>query len=351
MTPIFIDFESFWSSTHTLSKMNPIEYVLHPETELQSVSVKVGLNGDTKVIFGEDEIKAYLRSLDWSDAIAIGHNMSGFDALILVWRCGIKPKMFGCTAAMARPKYAKTCGVSLKALSKEFGIGEKGSLEAVNTKGKKLADFTPWELQAMKEYNKLDTELCAKLFRHLAKITPQREMMHIDMTTWALVDPGFVVNTGTINQALAQVKEDKRRGLLALAQHLGMENFAAAALEGTPVEEQLRATLASTPKFKALLESLDVEVPLKPSPTNPGKWVPALAKTDEALTKLLDHDNPIVVSATQCRLDVKSTILAPQQLRGLPGHVLMGGAVSSVSANLVFLRDFAIQRVGCGLSR
>ena len=44
-------------------------------------------------------------------------------------------------------------------------------------------------------------------------------------------------------------------------------------------------------------------------------------------------------------------ILAPQQLRGLPGHVLMGGAVSSVSANLVFLRDFAVQRVGCGFSR
>ena len=68
---------------------------------------------------------------------------------------------------MARPKYAKTTGVSLKALAKEFGIGAKLDLEATNTKGKYLKDFTPEELDAMSEYNKVDTELCAALFKRL----------------------------------------------------------------------------------------------------------------------------------------------------------------------------------------
>lgn len=308
MIPVYIDFETYYSTTHSLSKMNPIEYVMHPDTELQSVSVKVG-NAPTDVIFGEQEIIRHLKCLDWSNKIAIGHNMSGFDALILVWRCGINPAMFGCTAAMARSKYAKTCGVSLKALSKELGIGVKGSLEATNTKGKRLADFTAEELHLMEVYNKQDTELCAKLFKELARITPQREMYQIDMTTRALVEAQFVVDTDVIGAALEEVKESKRQGLLKLAEHLGIEKFAPGALEGTSIEEQLRSTLASTAKFKELLEGLGVDVPMKPSPTNPNKQVPALAKTDEALTSLVEHANPVVSAAARCRLEVKSTLL------------------------------------------
>lgn len=309
MTPTYIDFESFWSNDHTLSKMSPTEYVMHPETEIISVAVKVG-DAPTDVIFGESEIKRHLDALDWSNKMAIGHNMSGFDAMIMAWRFDIRPKMWGCTAAMARSRYAKTCGVSLKNLSKELGVGAKLDLEATNTKGKHLKDFTPQELRSMEQYNKLDTELCAKLFKALARGFPKPELLQIDMTTRMLVDTKFELDYDLVRGALEEVKAEKRRSLMDLAQRLGVEAYAANAVEhGVGIEEQVRTELASATKFAALLTKLGVEVPMKPSPTTMDREVPALAKTDEAFIKLQDHENPLVAAAARARLEVKSTLL------------------------------------------
>ena len=41
LTPIVFDLETFWSKDHTLSKMNPVDYVMHPDTEIQSCSITV----------------------------------------------------------------------------------------------------------------------------------------------------------------------------------------------------------------------------------------------------------------------------------------------------------------------
>lgn len=309
MTPTYIDFESFWSNDHTLSKMSPTEYVMHPDTEIISVAIKVG-DAPTDVIFGESEIKRHLDALDWSTKMAIGHNMSGFDAMIMAWRFGIHPKMWGCTAAMGRSRYAKTSGVSLKNLSRELGVGAKLDLEATNTKGKHLKDFAPEELKAMEQYNKVDTELCAKLFKALAKGFPKDELLQIDMTTRMLVDTKFELDYELVRRALEDVKAEKRRSLLDLAQRLGIESYASTAVEhGVGIEEQVRTELASATKFAALLTKLGVEVPMKVSPTVKDREVPALAKTDEAFIALQEHDNPLVAAAARARLEVKSTLL------------------------------------------
>lgn len=309
MLPVYIDFESFWSSDHTLSKMSPTEYVMHPDTEIISVAIKAE-GCPTDVIFGESEIKRHLDALDWSTKMAVGHNMSGFDALILAWRFGIKPKMWGCTAAMARSKYGKTCGVSLKALAKELGVGVKLDLEATNTKGKHLKDFTPDELRSMEQYNKVDTELCAKLFKALARGFPKPEMVQIDMTTRMLVEPKFQLDYDLVRGALRDVQAEKQQLLLDLAGQLGVVDYVANMLEqSVSVEEQVRSELASASKFSSLLTKLGVETPMKPSPTNPDKQVPALAKTDEAFLKLQEHSNPVVAAAARARLEVKSTLL------------------------------------------
>jgi hypothetical protein len=318
MTPIYIDFETFYSTTHTLSRMSPTEYVMHPDTEIISVAIKVG-NAETYVLFGEQKIREHLQSLDWSDAMAIGHNMSGFDAMILAWRMGVKPKMYGCTAAMARPKYSKTSafvngksltGVSLKKLAVELGVGAKLDLEATNTKGKHLCDFSEDELSQMEDYNKVDTDLCAAIFKKLAPSFPKQELLQIDMTTRMLVEPKFLLNYSMVDKALEDVKEEKRRSLIELAHTLGIEQFVAERLDsGTDIEEQVRAELASAAKFSALLERLGVEAPMKQSPTNPEKRVPALAKTDDAFIALQNHENPVVAAAARARLEVKSTLL------------------------------------------
>jgi hypothetical protein len=318
MQLITLDFETYWDTNHTLSKMSPTEYITHPDTEVQSVAIKIG-NGSTYVLFGEENIRTRLQGVDWSDSMAIGHNMSGFDAMILAWRFNVRPKMYGCTAAMARSQYSKTAftvggkyltGVSLKKLAAELGVGRKLDLEATNTKGKHLCDFSEDELANMSEYNKVDTDLCYAIFKKLYPSFPKQELHLIDMTTRMLVEPKFVLNYDMVNKALDDVKEEKRQSLLKLAETLGVDEYVANTLEhGTTIEEQIRTELASAAKFGALLNKLGVDTPMKVSPTNPEKMTPALAKTDDAFIALQSHENPLVAAAACARLEVKSTLL------------------------------------------
>jgi len=320
MTPVYIDFESYWSTTHTLSRMSPTEYITHPETEIISVAIRVG-DEPTYVLFGEEVIREHLQDMDWDDKIVVGHNMSGFDSMILAWRFNINPKMYGCTAAMARSKYSKTgtsvggkflIGVSLKKLAAELKVGAKLDLEATNTKGKHLCDFSPDELAQMEEYNKVDTDLCAELFKKLAKGFPKAELMHIDMTTRMLVEPKFQLDYKLVNKALEDVKAEKAKSLNDLYDLLFTQaESVARKLEGDPTdpEEYVRMTMASAAKFGDLLKSRGVDVPMKQSPTNPAKMTPALAKTDDAFIALQDHEDPIIAAAARVRLEVKSTLL------------------------------------------
>jgi DNA polymerase len=300
--------------------MSPTEYVQHPDTEIISVAIREG-DEPTYVLFGEDKIRRHMQDMDWSDKIVIGHNMSGFDAMILAWRFGIKPKMYGCTAAMARSKYSKTgvsvggkflTGVSLKKLAAELKVGAKLDLEATNTKGKHLCDFSPDELAQMEEYNKVDTDLCAELFKKLAKGFPKAELLQIDMTTRMLVEPKFELDYAMVNKALEDVKAEKAKSLNDLYDLLFTQaESVARKLEGDPTdpEEYVRMTMASAAKFGELLKTRGVEVPMKQSPTNPAKMTPALAKTDDAFIALQDHEDPIVAAAARVRLEVKSTLL------------------------------------------
>lgn len=307
-----IDFETYWAAEHSLTKMLPMAYVMHPDTELISCSIKIN-HYPTDVFFGEPEIRRVLHKLDWSDTLVVAHNMSGFDAMILSWRLGIRPKMWGCTLAMARAIHSKTTGNSLAKLVEHHGLGVKDSTALVQTKGKRLAEFTPAELDAMKTYNRDDTEQCHALFHRLKQYYTAKELWHIDATIRMLVEPKFVVNDALLETALSVERDQKRKHILSLARHLrttGLGSEAVADAGGVDaLEEAVRADLASAPKFAKLLTSLGVEVPVKPSPTNPENTVPALAKTDEAFLNLQAHDNPIVAAAARARLAVKSTLL------------------------------------------
>ena len=246
MIRVTYDFETFWSQTHSLTKMSPITYVLHPDTEIQSVAVKID-DGETVVLFGEDNIRAYFSTIDWGNAIAIAHNNSEFDAMILAWRFGIKPKMWGCTLAMARPIFAKDAGGSLSAVMKALGCPfEKGSLEEVNTKGKKLAQFTAEEIERMREYNKIDTDGCNWIFKRLAKLTPPDELLVIDATIRMIVEPEFECDVPLLEQTLVEEQQRKFNTLLDVATLTGAY---APGMTDEEAAEAARKVLASGPKF------------------------------------------------------------------------------------------------------
>lgn len=299
---ITLDFETYWSTSHSLSSMNPIAYVMHPDTEVQSVSICIG-DDDPVFIIGEERIRAALEEVDFSDALVVAHNNSEFDAMLAAWRFNVRPKMWGCTLAMARPHTRLLNGsLSLGAVAKALGIEEeKLSLEDVNTKGKKVKDFTRDERRRLRAYNNRDTILCRNIFKHLAPLTSKKEMQIIDMTIRMLVEPVFELDKKLLLDALKEERLRKRQAIMAVA--------AAAGIHTDNAEEAMRDTLMSQQKFAGLLVSLGAEVPMKESKTTPGKMIPALAKTDEGLLKLIEHEDPRVQVAAGARLGIKSTQL------------------------------------------
>lgn len=303
MKLVTLDFETYWDSQHSLSKMSPIEYVMHPETELISCSIKVD-KYPTDVFFGEAGIRHALHSISWDDKLVIAHNMSMFDSMILAWRLGIQPKMWGCTLAMARPLHGNTIGVALGTLVKHYGIGTKNNAVLVQTKGKHLKDFTPAEIDAMRTYNRDDTEQCHALFYKLLPQTPRRELQVIDSNVRMLVRPQFELNTPLLETALAREQAKKRKTLLSLAGMLGVNTD-----DEEKTAADVRDILMSATAFSELLEQRGVPVPMKPSPKDPEKLIPALAKTDDEFIELLDDDDDVVAAAAAARLEAKSTLL------------------------------------------
>ena len=301
MNYLTLDFETYWSQDHSLSKMNPIIYSTHPETELISLSYKLN-NEQTYTIWGEDAILAWAKTMPWDDLAVIAHNGNGFDHMLLVWRLDAHPKLFCDTLAMARPFHADVGG-SLKALVKHYGLGVKDATALHQTKGKHLADFTTQEKADMGVYNRMDVDQTWGLFKKLAPLTPPGEMKLIDMTARMLVYPQFYVDQQLLTRGLKAERARKHAMLMELANHLEIIG-----LTDEDIAAQAQTILMSAAKFSGILPSRGVPVPPKLRPTT-GKESPALAKTDEAFTALQDHPDPIVSTATRARLGVKSTIL------------------------------------------
>jgi DNA polymerase bacteriophage-type len=299
-----VDLETYWAVGHSLTKMSPIAYCMHPDTEIISCAFKFG-SDPTVVIFGEQNVVDYCANINWSEYWVVGHNMSGFDAMILAWRLGVKPKLWGCTLAMARPIHAKDVGLSLAKLVEHYGLGVKNQSALVATKGKHLCDFTQQEIADMEIYNAADVDQCYGLLARLIPQTPPAELRLIDMTIRMLVEPTFEIDRALLVNTLADEGERKHAILLQAADvmEVGKDCFD----EDESAAEALKV-LSSAAKFKKFLQTLDVDVPTKISATT-GKEIPALAKTDEDFLALQEHDNELVATAAAARLDAKSTIL------------------------------------------
>ena len=299
-----VDLETYWAVGHSLTKMSPIAYCMHEDTEIISCAFKFG-NDPTVVVFGEQAVIDYCNSVDWSQYWVVGHNLSGFDSMILAWRLGVKPKLWGCTLAMARPIHAKDVGLSLAKLVTHYGLGYKDQTVLHNTKGRRLADFTDEEIAEMRIYNAADVDQCYGLLRKLIPQTRKDEVKLIDMTIRMLIEPQFESDATLLVNTLTEEGIRKKAMLVEAARHMDVYDFA---MDDDEAAGAALKVLSSANKFAAFLQTIGVDVPTKISNTT-GKEIPALAKTDEAFLALQEHDNPLVAVAAASRLDAKSTIL------------------------------------------
>lgn len=285
MDLITLDFETYYDREFSLSKLTTEAYVRDPRFEVIGVGVKVN-GAETEWASGtHEQIKEYLDSFDWSDAMLLCHNTM-FDGAILNWRFGIRPKVYADTMCIARAIHGVETSASLKAVSEKYGIGQKGT-EVVQALGKRREDFTPAELSRYGDYCVNDVDLTYKLFTIMAKDFPRKELKLIDLTLRMFIQATLELDLGLLEQHLTETR-DRKDELLESA--------------GVVKED-----LMSNPKFAELLKSLGVKPPMKESPAT-GKQTFAFAKSDEAFKALAEHEDPQVQALVAARLGTKSTL-------------------------------------------
>jgi DNA polymerase len=286
---VTIDMETYYSKEFSLSKMTTEAYVRSPEFQVIGVGIKV--NDHPADWYSGTNPSRFLKSLDYSDKAILCHN-TVFDGAILGLHFNIRPKLWLDTLSMARPLHNLTVGGSLKALTEHYGIGVKGT-EVLDALGKRREDFTPADLAAYGKYCINDVEMTYKLFQILKKHYKVGELQVIDLLIRMYTEPMIELDTGLLQQHLANVKDSKSALIKALSK--GGD------------EDKLTDILMSNDKFAALLQALKVDPPMKVSPKT-GKPAYAFAKTDAEFTALLEHPNPKVQAAVAARLGTKSTL-------------------------------------------
>jgi len=305
---LYIDFETFFTTDYSLSRMTTREYILDPRFEVIGASLAYD-DGPVRW-YDEAELRAHLAEVDWGNTQAAMHN-SGFDAAILQWHYGHRAKFLFDTMGMAQALFAPTTGgAGLKKLAHLVGRGkDTGAL--MNMRGKRAADCDKrseeWERYTT--YANEDVETCRDLLLLMLPAFPKRELVVIDTLLRMYLDGTMLLDEELIGASLAQVRADSAQ-ILARA--------------GIPDKKLLR----SRDKFAAMLTALGVRPPTKTSVAN-GEQTYAFAKNDLEFTKLLDHDNPRVVALVEAKLNASSSIAETRAVR-FQALARIGGGVLNV---------------------
>jgi DNA polymerase I-like protein with 3'-5' exonuclease and polymerase domains len=285
MQLVTLDFETFYDKQYSLSKLTTEEYINDYRFEAIGVATKINENETTWCSGDHSEIQNYLDAIDWDDSIMVAHNAM-FDAAILSWRFGIKPKRIADTLSMSRAIDGVNAKHSLAAAASRHNLGQKGN-EVIAALGKQRKDFDTEELERYGGYCINDVELCFRLFCLYAGQFSREELEIVSLTIKMFSEPVLELDLPLLEQHLRTIQDMKAE--LMVAANADSE------------------ILQSNPKFAERLKTLGVTPPTKTS-IRTGKTAFAFAKSDEGLQELREHPNPAVQILVSARLGVKSTI-------------------------------------------
>ena len=292
MQIVTIDFETFYDTGFSLSRMTTEEYI--QDDQFQVIGVAIKINDDkTEWYIGDDCAKA-LAEIDWANSMLLCHNTQ-FDGAILKWYYGFEPAGYFDTLSIARALHGINAGGSLKALAERYKLGEKGT-EVVDAKGMRLEDFPEHQLRQYGVYCKNDVKLTYDLFKVISMGFPVDELKLIDITLKMFISPTLQLDTEILKIRLQEVKQGKTLLLEGLMKKLACDSA-----------EAVRKKLASNKQFAELLCQMGVPCPMKISPTT-GKETYALAKNDTGFMALTEHEDVFVQELCNVRLGTKSTM-------------------------------------------
>jgi len=278
-----IDFETRWSSKeYTLSRMTTEEYIRDPRFKAFGACIHEYGTNEPIQWFNHEELPAALAEYDWARVAVLAHNAQ-FDVSILDWVYGVRPSFIFDSLSMARALRGVEVGNSLAKLADDFGLPAKGRAVHSTDGLTEISEEVEAELAA---YCKHDVFLCEEVFTRLSEGYPKSELRLIDMTLKMYTEPRLILDQEMLTQAI----EEERRTREELLDRLGVDD----------------ATLASNPKFAALLVAMGCPAPYKKSKTT-GKETFALAKNDAMFQALLNGEREDISLLCEARLRVKST--------------------------------------------
>lgn len=279
-----LDFETYWSSEHSLSKLTTAEYILSPQ--FQTILVGAKIDNQPSRWFADEDVEKFLRSIDWRQVALLCHH-TRFDGAILAWRYGLRPAVYLDTMAMAQARlFADTGSAGLSTLAQRTMLGVKG-VEVMNVKGFRRENFSPEGLARYGDYCANDVDITHRLWELMKPTMPASEIFLIDHLIRGYIDPVLSLDQPALLAHLVAVQAQQAN----LLEVLGI----------TP--EDCR----SDAKFAVLLEQCGIDPPMKISPTT-GQPTYAFAKTDEEFTALLEDDDPTIAALVAARLGTKTTI-------------------------------------------
>ena len=259
---VTLDFETFYSVQHSLTKKTTMEYVNDEMFKVWGVGIKID-HEDTEW-FGEDEAEDAIKDIDWGDATLICHNTM-FDGYILTQYYGVKPSYYIDTAAMSRGLYPGQSARLKDCAAREWPDDEsmrKGD-ELVNAKG--IFDLPPDIEQEIAGYCIQDVDLTWALYEEMLTRMPSSEMDLVDITTRMFCEPKLKID----RERLAKYHEQEYQNAEQTIEASGID----------------RKVLSSNEQFAEHIRSMEIVPPTKKS-LNTGKIIPALGKNDPAFKQL-----------------------------------------------------------------
>lgn len=318
-----IDFETYWDSDYSLSKLGTSDYVRNPLFETIGVGVS---DGEEMMWFEADEFREWAKTVPW-EKVAVRCHHAHFDGLILSHHYGIHPGFFFCTLSMART-FGLQDGRGLDDLGRHFGVGGKHENALERTKGKRRKDFTQDEWERFGRYCLTDVALTDGIFDAMLKDGegyPESELWVIHEHVVMFTRPRLYLDVPLLVEYLKDEKA-RKQGLLDRVQ-------------------KNKKLITSNELFIAELKAAGLDsIPMKPSPKKKVKnektgemepaLIPAFSKDDPGMQELLEHESDPIRWLAETRLAMKSTINETRTERFLKSALVNGAEVVQMLRDL-----------------
>ncbi len=334
---VSLDFETYYDTDYTLSKMAMSEYIRDPRFETLMVGIKVG-NKPTKVIPG-NKVAAELKKIDWSKHDLLAHHTL-FDGFILGHHYDIHPRKLYCSLSMARGLHSNDIGAGLDEVSIYYGGAGKIKGGVEDMKGIRFADLFKnkplWNRSVA--YCANDVEEMLRVFKLMLPKMPSEEMDLIHLVNRMFCQPVLRVDLARVEKELAREIAEREALLLSVVDEVDFSEPEVKAILKTRAERALtgkerqmlfaKRVIGSNEKFAALLRAEGVDPPVKISPawikkdkddrTDEGKYSYAFAKDDLEFVNLPDDVELLSRGLNLAKVaDVKKLAMRQARLRTL----------------------------------